>query len=345
MTEGELLLPFRQNGLWGYQSKDGRVLIPPRFGWAGLFHEDVARVNVGGAGILDEDVVDGLWGSIDPQGTFCHEPTYDQAGDMREGLAPVNVGARKKYDPHESRPYLTGGRWGYVGSKGLRIGLIFDYAARCCEGLAAIRTGNHHGFIDSSGRQAIAPIFASTRDFSEGLAPVGLNDPAGVRYGLRRSHGRGGHRGSMGGGQSPQRRPGTGLRFTSLSLLLSRSRRRRGRRGAPSIGVAMSFSEGLACASMADVIRSPGGGYATSGPFGFLDRTGDFAIPAQFEYALDFCTGYAPVKQGGRWGYIDRQGAWVIHPQFDRALPPIDDLVAIELAGEVFYLPLPKGGA
>src|SRR3954447_13271666 len=53
--------------------------------------------------------------------------------------------------------------------------------------------------------------------------------------------------------------------------------------------------------------------------FGFIDRTGKVVIPLQFDNALPFSDGLAPVWIGGgtQWGYIDRTGKKVIQPQFE----------------------------
>ncbi len=55
-----------------------------------------------------------------------------------------------------------------------------------------------------------------------------------------------------------------------------------------------------------------------------------FEIPDQFLAARDFAEGLAPVQdQGGKWGYIDRTGAWVIPAQFDQAYSFSDGLAGV----------------
>ncbi|MDQ2786336.1 MAG: WG repeat-containing protein, partial [Chloroflexota bacterium] len=54
--------------------------------------------------------------------------------------------------------------------------------------------------------------------------------------------------------------------------------------------------------------------------YGFIDKTGKFAIPAQFDDERPFSYDLASVKVGEKWEYIDRSGAQVIAPQFDDAL-------------------------
>lgn len=50
--------------------------------------------------------------------------------------------------------------------------------------------------------------------------------------------------------------------------------------------------------------------YANS-TFGFIDETGEFAIPPKFDHAGPFCNGLAPVSVNGRWGYVDTTGEFV----------------------------------
>ena len=73
---------------------------------------------------------------------------------------------------------------------------------------------------------------------------------------------------------------------------------------------------------------------------GFVTRTGEIAIPPQFDQALDFREGRAAVCVGkcdtvkhekgeygskseylfeGKWGFVDESGKYVVNPQFDGA--------------------------
>jgi hypothetical protein len=40
------------------------------------------------------------------------------------------------------------------------------------------------------------------------------------------------------------------------------------------------------------------------GKYGFIDRNGEYVIPAIFEAASSFYENICAVKQGGKWGYI-----------------------------------------
>ncbi len=64
---------------------------------------------------------------------------------------------------------------------------------------------------------------------------------------------------------------------------------------------------------------------------GFINRRGDFVIPAMFSNTYGFNEGVAPVRDfNKRWGYIDTTGTWVIEPQFDEVTPFTDGLAVFE---------------
>lgn len=70
------------------------------------------------------------------------------------------------------------------------------------------------------------------------------------------------------------------------------------------------FSEGLVIA------RDPG-----SGQWGYMDKSGEMSIPAQYDRALPFKNGIAPAMTEGQWGLINRDGDFIVSPQFDRIAP------------------------
>ena len=60
--------------------------------------------------------------------------------------------------------------------------------------------------------------------------------------------------------------------------------------------------------------------------WGFIDRTGRFAIEPQFDYAYNFACGQAHVHKGRgwhrKWGLIDTRGRFVVAPTFDLIWAP-----------------------
>ncbi|MGI8980570.1 MAG: WG repeat-containing protein [Pirellulaceae bacterium] len=71
--------------------------------------------------------------------------------------------------------------------------------------------------------------------------------------------------------------------------------------------------------------------------FGFIDRTGQLAIPANFDGADQFSEGLAAVVKDGKYGYIDTRGKMVIASQYRLAEPFQDGIARVWLAGRDNY--------
>lgn len=52
------------------------------------------------------------------------------------------------------------------------------------------------------------------------------------------------------------------------------------------------------------------------GLFGYIDKSGNFAIQPKFKKAKSFSDGLALAEENGKWGYIDKKGNWAIQPTF-----------------------------
>ncbi len=96
--------------------------------------------------------------------------------------------------------------------------------------------------------------------------------------------------------------------------------------GTTTFAAGQPFSEGLA------------GVQTATGKFGFIDRLGALAIPAQFDYVLAFTEGLAAVLEGDKVGYINRQGELVIAPQFEAADVFAEGVAAVALDGKVGFI-------
>ena len=72
--------------------------------------------------------------------------------------------------------------------------------------------------------------------------------------------------------------------------------------------------------------------------FGWVDKSGKFVIPLQFDATYGFHDGRALVQRGGKWGYIDKSGKYVISPQFEATTGFIAGLARVQKAGQWFYI-------
>jgi hypothetical protein len=53
--------------------------------------------------------------------------------------------------------------------------------------------------------------------------------------------------------------------------------------------------------------------------FGYINKTGDFAIQPKYKVAKNFSDGLAAFEDNGKWGYINMKGDVVIPATFDEA--------------------------
>ena len=309
------LAGVRTDKKFGYIDQTGAVVIAPQFDEVAPFREGIARVRVGEA-----------WGFIDKSGKWIAEPQFRLASDFSEGLAAVAA-------PRAGETRLG---WGYIDAGGkMAIAPQFYEAHSFSNGLAMVRRtgGATHivsdafvlkvykeeeaaGFIDKSGKMAIAPQFMNAMSFSDGLACVQLP-----------------------GGKSAYIDPGG-------KVVIDLAQWAADPFGGISVGAA-SFREGLAFVDTASgFVHVPKWGYidksgkiaaaldvSSSEPFseglalvgkgklrmtyGYANREGKVVIPHQYRFAQSFSEGLAAVKIDSRWGYIDASGKVVIEPRFD----------------------------
>jgi WG repeat protein len=147
---------FPGNLPYGYIDKNGKVVIPAKFGYAEEFHEGLAAVA--------RDFMRTAWGYINPQGEYVIEPKFSEAGGFQDGLAPVQ----------------TGGKWGYIDKTGQMIIVPqFEQASPFSEEYALVKLNTKFGYIDKSGTVVISPKFEWASDFSEGLAIAKLGAKIG----------------------------------------------------------------------------------------------------------------------------------------------------------------------
>ena len=214
-----------------------------------------------------------------------------------------------KYKPFNGTLRKTA-QSGYIDKTGsFVIPPQFDYCLGHTEGLAAVSVEGKYGYIDTKGDFVIVPQFEEAYRFSEGLAAVGIDDRLGYID----------NRGAM--VIQPQfiraEEFSEGLAFgetLETEGYINRTGQWILTKEAPGLWYMSSFSEGLAWVLGSDESRP-------MAPFvyGYIDKTGEFAIPLQFWYAADFSCGFARVNEGraGEWQFIDKTGNIALELAFD----------------------------
>ncbi len=67
-----------------------------------------------------------------------------------------------------------------------------------------------------------------------------------------------------------------------------------------------------------------------AGSYGYIDKTGEFVIEPQFDFAAKFSEGFAAFRTDGLWGYVNSSGSTAIEASFSSARPFSDGLAAVE---------------
>lgn len=316
---GKVLFRVKLGGHWGYISRQGKMVIKPRFDWAGPFSEGLAPFAIGGETITFFGMplqAKAKYGYVDLSGKIVIRARFDFA-TVFLGDAPALVG--------------IGGKAAYIRRTGKpAFPTRFQYAFPFNEGLAAVGMGElaeqQWGFIDRHGEWVIRPRFERAFPFSEGLAVVAARIRRGRRHGIIDKNGK----------YAVSPRFSDALGFTEGLTAVEAD----GKWGfvnrtgqfviAPQFEYVTSFGAGLAAAKK-------------GGKFGFIDRTGKWIVAPRFDVVTTTPQrGPIPVNiggkssgdllqepwlsHGGKWGYVDRTGEWIVRPQFDMALETRDGL-------------------
>jgi WG containing repeat len=270
-------------GLCGAVNRDGTVAVRPQYDWVGKFRDNRAAVRHGG-----------LYGFVDEEGREVVKPQYRIVDDYKFGFAQVDVD----------------GKSGLIDRDGK---MVIEPKYPFIEAIAPDR------FAVSERRQLGGMI--GGEDFSgiqvehtaSGAVSIGVSGlflgVAGARNIATDIIDMSGHRIEPLGKWSSrpfdkddpsihwaQRDKLWGLAHTDGSWLVE-----------PKFEQADSISDGLARVTF-------------NGKVGFIDRTGNFAIPPAFDKAWWFTPGFGrtSAERDGIVGVIDKTGAWVFQTSYQQ---------------------------
>jgi hypothetical protein len=178
---------FRDGDKFGFLDREGNVVVPATYDHVTDFREGRAGVLVENGGpVGNRDPPSGFWGFIDPDGKLVIPAAFGFSSEFSEGLA-LGMRARKRrpdngWDiaPSDDRDFID--RDGKlvltvnpdVGSPKAFVSHVKEFS----EGLLAVSAAIPDklaakyvsGFVDKTGKIAIAFSFESAHAFSEGLA-------------------------------------------------------------------------------------------------------------------------------------------------------------------------------
>ncbi len=288
----------KDDNVFGYIDKDGRIVMEPQYAWTGSYSEDLKRV---------QPVKGGKFGYIDKDGKMVIEPVFDEVSDFSEGLAAVIKDKARFYIDKEGKTafkadyqmvysfsegmavikdksFFSGEKFGFINRDGkIAIKPQYDFAWDFSDGLAPVRKGDYFngtwGYIDKEGKTVIDFKFRSANCFYEGIACVKTTDE---KYGY----------------------------IDKTGKFIIEARFEKG----------YDFSEGLAAVKI-------------NGKWGYIDTTGRIVIQPQFDGVDNFSEGLAIIHENGAeglYGFIDKEGNVVIEPQFVYAMKFTEGIAAVK---------------
>ena len=308
------MLAVCANGEWGYISSadPSGFAVEPQFRTVTEFNGDIAFVYIGGK-----------YAIINKQGSLLTEPRYDSFGSVSaNGLIAIeedgkwgyiNADASYAITPKFSTaaPFASGdvaavsinGAYGYISDDGeYTIAPQYDMALEFTDdGLAAIKTDGKWGYIDKEGSAVIEPRFEEAYSFDGGLATVKIHGDYGII--------------NINGEIVIEPQFDEYFSFAGADTALVSVGSRYGiigKDGAYTITPRFTDLGSFGTETLTYAARG-------DGKYGFVDASGSFVIEPQFEAALGFAHGLAPVKSEGLWGYISPDGSFVIDPRFTSA--------------------------
>jgi len=331
-STSEGLAAVCKDGNWGFIDKSGKEVVPCIYTKVWDYSEGLAAVckdnKVGFVNYIGSEVIpfvydsvsrdgfsegkvavekNGKWGYIDITGEeiipFMYDVDHDMAGSFEEGKATVQIGSR--YDKC---------KYGVIDQTGKEfIPVIYDELRGYGTNLITAKLDNKWGYLDrETGKVALPFIYGEAGDFSDGFAIVKLLDETNIS--LIDSAGRviintdsskiDYHDGYL----FIERLHSWIIDETGIIaednddyLLLS------------------NFHEGMAR------IRISGDKQ------GFIDTTGEIAIPAIYDRVYSFNNGLAEVCLDDKWGRIDKTGRVVVPIKYDYLNGYSDGLAAVRL--------------
>jgi hypothetical protein len=243
------------------------------------------------------------------------------------------IAQETKTTPARLFPIEQRGKHGYIDSTGqVVVKPKFDEAWRFSEGLAPVLINDKWGYVDEAGKLVMKPQFFDARPFYEGLALVGVFFKAGSRNGRIGNYGY--------------------IDKTGQLVI------------APQFGVAFDFSDGLSRIQTEDykngyidktgrvvfwderLTEDFSNGLAlfktnsnmTDSMTGYLDKTGRVAIGARFDWGESFAEGLACVALNKQAGFIDTKGDVAIEFGFDACRSFSEGLAAVMVGNKWGYV-------
>ena len=278
-SDGVICCVKRQDDVWCYFDREGKLLFSSKDGGPSQFHDGFA---------CKYSSETGKYYFIDKKGEKAFGgKMWEWAQDFSDGMASV----------------FDGRGWGFINTEGeLVIPCEYESAAEqnpggFSEGLAAVvivPERDLFGYIDKTGKQVFPNLYFADTEFSEGLAWVW--DRESQRYGYIDKTGKlvikleqNWNGDSFSEGLALVRMGGKKLGFIDKT-------------GKLVIDLGEEYDEAFPFQEGRARVRK-------DRSYGFIDTEGKLVIPCEYASCYEnFSEGLVPAKKGEKWGYIARDG-------------------------------------
>ncbi|HTF05156.1 MAG TPA: WG repeat-containing protein, partial [Bacteroidia bacterium] len=247
---------------WGYTDVNGKVVIPAKFDFALPFSNGRAYVRYRGK-----------WGVIDKTGKWIFAPVMDLPWYMSSEVDLFMRGVTRDREI----PWYFEEDYDQIRTN------IYSF----CEGMGVVFYKQHYGYIDTTGKIIVSPVYDNAEPFSLGRGAVKHQD----FYGYVDRNGK----------------EIIALKYVQAAPFGSNGLAR------------VSIREQIRSEEQTYQYDIEAYDYYmyNEDVYGFIDTAGAFVIKAEFQYAHDFSEELALVtnKQGQK-GFIDQRGKFVVQPQY-----------------------------
>ena len=264
-SEGMAMVLQDQSYSYAFIGPSGSIVLKTPFFFVDSFSEGRAAV-----------FRNNKWGYIDNTGSLTVDAQFNDAGAFSEGFAAVKIN----------------GRYGYIDTSGkMLIPEQFSKAFPFSQDRAKVLVKGKYGFIDRHGKVIVEPQYTRAESFSEDLAVVGNASQCGyidrlgsITISLRFDDAK-----PFSEGLAPIKTGNKWRYINKLGVVV----------GSEAFDLAEPFSEGL---GLVGVMRtnfsdSKFGGYSgTKMAYGFVDKTGAYAIQPKFLHAEPFSFGRSLIQ-------------------------------------------------
>jgi WG containing repeat len=272
-------------GLCGAVNRDGTVAVRPHYDWVGKFSDNRAAIRLGG-----------LYGFVDEQGREIVKPQYRIVDDYKFGFAQVDLDGKSGLIDRDGKMVIEP-KYGFIEAIGPDRFAVSELR----------QLGGMKGGEDFSGTRI---EHTASGGVSIGVSGVflglGLAGPGNIATDIIDMSG---HRiEPLTASWTPKfDKDDPSIRWVQRDKLWGLERSDGSWLIEPKFQWPEPLNDGLARVTL-------------NGKVGFIDRTGNFAIPPTFDKAWSFTSafGRTSAERDGIVGAIDKTGAWVFQTNYQQ---------------------------